>query len=75
MQGWHNFEQHVAEQGQEVDMVEAYHTRLTSADTAVRDAAVHYHCLLSQLWFCCDGSLLTSINNAPDFAVVDAPPA
>lgn len=39
LQGWRNFEGHIppAERG---DIVAAYHQRLTSPDTAVRDAAV-----------------------------------
>ena len=45
MQGWKIFEGHVAEE-ERGDLVAAYHKRLTSPDTAVRDAAVCFslHC-------------------------------
>lgn len=39
MQGWRQFEGHIPA-GERSDLVAAYHKRLTSADTAVRDAAV-----------------------------------
>ena len=39
MQGWRQFQGHVPED-ERADLVAAYHRRLTSADTAVRDAAV-----------------------------------
>ena len=39
MQGWQRFEGHVPP-AERSDVVAAYHKRLTSPDTAVRDAAV-----------------------------------
>ena len=39
MQGWRQFEGHIPAD-ERADLVAAYHKRLTSEDTAVRDAAV-----------------------------------
>lgn len=39
VQGWRQFEGHIAAD-ERSDLVAAYHKRLTSADTAVRNAAV-----------------------------------
>ena len=59
MQGWQNFAGHIPQE-ERSDLVAAYHRRLTSADTAVRDAAVGLHIWFTYLivWYFMASSLM-----------------